>query len=152
MAYAESTSIELEASIGQIVTMLRKAGAARIGQMQEPERVTIYFELGDRHIKFVVPLVTEYAGPEKHGNNRAVDEAKWLDQRNRQRGRALMLVIKAKLESVESEVETFEQAFFANVVMADGQTVYERASQQIALEYDTGKVQAGQMLLGGPSK
>jgi hypothetical protein len=51
-----------------------------------------------------------------------------------------MLVIKAKLESIESKVETMEQAFLANVVLADNRTVYESAQSQIAIAYETGKV------------
>ena len=35
------------------------------------------------------------------------------------------------LESVASEAETFEQAFLANVVMAEGATVYERIAAPV---------------------
>lgn len=140
MAYAENTSIAIEQSIAEIIGMVRKAGADRIAQYEEPDRFTVSFFLNDRLIRFRVPLVTEYKGPASYGNGRAVNQAEWIAQRNRQRGRALMLVIKAKLESVESEIETIEEAFFANVVMADNQTVYERVSEHVALEYDTGKV------------
>ena len=74
------------------------------------------------------------------------------EQAVRQRWRALALVIKAKLESVESGIETTEQAFLANVVvMADGFTVYERIKQPIALEYQTGKPSASAGLLPPPA-
>lgn len=69
-----------------------------------------------------------------------------MEQAHRQKARALLLVIKAKLESVESGVETFEQAFLPNVVMADGATVYERIAAPIADEYRTGAPRV--MLLG----
>ena len=72
------------------------------------------------------------------------------EQWRRQRGRALLLVIKAKLESVESEVETFEQAFLANVVMSDGSTLYDRVKEPIALEYSSGA--PATMLLSGPGR
>ncbi len=36
-----------------------------------------------------------------------------------------MLSIKAKLESVASGIETFEEAFLADVIVDDGQTVYD---------------------------
>lgn len=139
MAYAEETKVPLEQSIAEIIGMLRKAGAVRIAQYEEPDRFTVTFEMDDRLIRFRVPLVTEYAGPASHGNGRPVDRHKWIDQRNRQKGRALMLVIKAKLESVVSEVETLEEAFLANVVMSDGATLYERVRTPIAVEYQTGK-------------
>lgn len=139
MAYAEETKVPLGQSIAEIISMLRRAGAQRIAQYEEPERFTVTFQLGDRLVRFRVPLVTEYKGPASHGNGRRVDRAKWIAQRNRQRGRALMLVIKAKLESVESEVESFEEAFLAQVVMSDGATIYERVREPIAVEYSTGQ-------------
>lgn len=139
MAYAEETKVPLEQSIAEIIGMLRKAGAQRIAQYEEPDRFTVTFQLGDRLVRFRVPLVTEYAGPVAHGNGRPVDKTRWIDQRNRQKGRALMLVIKAKLESVASEVESFEEAFLANVVLSDGATIYERVREPIAVEYQTGR-------------
>lgn len=139
MAYAEETKVPLEQSIAEIIGMLRKAGAQRIAQYEEPDRFTVTFQLDDRLVRFRVPLITEYRGPAAHGNGRPVDRHKWIGQRNRQKGRALMLVIKAKLESVESEVETFEEAFLANVVLSDGATIYERVREPIAVEYRTGK-------------
>lgn len=47
--------------------------------------------------------------------------------------------------------EKTEQAFLANVVMADGFTVYERVKQPIALEYQTGKPSASAGLLPPPA-
>lgn len=151
VAYAENTEIALEKSMSDIVGLLRKAGAVRISQSEEPERLQIMFEAHERLVRFRVPLMTEYKGPHTHGNGRPVDKKKAVEQRNRQRGRALMLVVKAKLESVESGIELFEEAFFANVVMADGKTVYERAAEPIAIEYATGKVQTAHLMLGGPA-
>lgn len=148
MAYAETTKVPLEQSIAEIIGMVRKAGAEQLGQFHDRDRFVIMFTLGDRQMKFTVPLIVEYKGPAYHGNGKPVDRKAWLEQRNRQKGRALMLVIKAKLESVESGVETFEQAFLANIVTANGQTVFERIEQPLALEYGGGKV-APLMLEGG---
>lgn len=148
MAYAEDTSIELEASITQIVTLVKRVGGERIGQFHDNDRYHVWFSLGERQIRFTVPLVTEYSGPAKAGNGRAIDPRKWIDQRNRQKGRALMLVIKAKLESVESGVETFEQAFLSNIVCHNGQTVYERIKEPLAIEYAEGKPMP--LMLEGP--
>lgn len=149
MAYAENTKVPLEQSIAEIIGMVRKAGAESVGQFHEKNRFVIMFALGDRQMKFSVPLLTQWGGPTRGGNGRDIDVAAKLEQANRQKGRALMLVVKAKLESVESGVETFEQAFFANIVLADGATVYERMHEPIAVEYSTGKVQP--LMLGGPA-
>ncbi len=127
MAYGEHTKVPFDRTVAEIIAMLRKAGAMQIGQVEEPDRLTILFAMADRQVRFRV----SWSG----------------DRSQRQRARALMLVIKAKLESVESEVETFEEAFLANVVMANGATVYERISEPLALEYQTGKPA---MMLEGP--
>lgn len=147
MAFAETTTVPIEKSIAEIVGLVRKAGAARIAQYEDGPSFQISFEIDGRLIRFRVALATEYDGPKKNGN---FDPKRWVEQRNRQRARALLLVIKAKLESVESEVETFEQAFLANVVMADGLTVHERISDHVAIEYQTGKVSSPLLMLEGP--
>lgn len=141
MAYAEKTNIAFEKSIAEIIGLLRKNGADRIGQMEEKERFTIQFFAHERLVRFRVKFPAIEDMPEYDGRRVRLTTAQRLDrleQAKRQRGRALMLVIKAKLESVESQVETFEEAFLANVVMADGQTMYERVREPIAIEYQSG--------------
>lgn len=149
MAYAENTKVPLEQSIAEIITMVRKAGAESVGQMHERDKFVIVFALGERRMKFSVPLITNWEGPTRARNGVDIDVKAKIEQANRQKGRALMLVVKAKLESVESGVETFEQAFLANIMLADAQTVYERMAEPIALEYRTGKVQP--LMLSGPT-
>lgn len=148
MPYAENTKVEVEKTIADIVKMLKAAGAKRIGQQENETDILIYFELADRAIRFRVPLATAYMGPSRHRNGAPVDPRSWLDQKNRQRARALLLVIKAKLESVASEVETFEEAFLANVMGKDGRTVYEAIRDPLAVEY---RERPAHLLLGGPA-
>lgn len=120
MAYAARTEVPLTQSIAQVVAMLKKFGADRIAQAEEPGRVAVQCFLQGRLLRFAVTLPD---GP----------------QAQRQRGRALLLVIKANLESIESGVETFEQAFLANVVMPDGETVADKALPWIEDAYASGK-------------
>lgn len=155
MAYAETTTVPFEKSVMDIVAMIRRAGAEKIGQIEDPFSFAIQFNLCDRSIRFRVPFPSIDEMPECDGNRRALSDEKRqakLEQAKRQRGRALMLVIKAKLESVESGVETLEQAFLANVVMLDGNTVYERISGSIALEYKQGSPDAVKGLLAPPGE
>ena len=55
---------------------------------------------------------------------------------------ALALVVKAKLEAVQSGIVGFEDEFMAHIVMPDGKTVAEHARPLIASAYETGKVPA----------
>jgi hypothetical protein len=153
MAYAETTSVPFERSVMEIITMIRRAGAEQIGQMEDRTYFAVQFTLDARMIRFRVPFPTIEDMPTRNGRNQmltAAQRAERLNQAKRQKGRALMLVIKAKLESVESGVETIEQAFLANVVMSNGQTVYDRIREPIAIEYDTGRPAATDGLLLPP--
>lgn len=153
MSYAENTSVAFEKSIAEIITLIKRAGAQQIGQFEAEDQFAIQFVLADRLIRFRVPLPGLDEIPTRSGNNVALNlpqRKERLAQRHRQRGRALLLVIKAKLESVESGIETLEQAFLAHVVMADGATVYERIAEPLAVEYRTGAPNATMGLLPAP--
>lgn len=152
MSYAENTTVPVERSIAEIIGLVKKAGAERVAQYDELDRFTVAFDLAGRHVRFRVALPQIDDVPEVRGDGRRRTAAEIIAKRDalqRQRARALLLVIKAKLESVESEVETFEEAFLANIMMADGATVYERVAAPIALEYADSGPQT--LLLSGPS-
>jgi len=56
MAYAENTEVAVEKSIGEIVSLIKKAGANRIAQAEEPEYMAIQFFLNDRMLRFRVNM------------------------------------------------------------------------------------------------
>jgi hypothetical protein len=142
MAYAENTEIAIEKSMSEIVAMIRRAGAERIAQVEEPGIIAIRFFLRDRMLQFRVGLPVWTEMPEWNGRRERLEQPKRTSmaaQRGKQRARALMLVIKAKLESVESGVETFEEAFLPNIVMPDGKTVGEHTLPTITQAYADGR-------------
>jgi hypothetical protein len=73
--------------------------------------------------------------------------AAW-EQATRQRWRALALVVKAKLEAVESEITTFDDEFMAHIVLPSGQTAGDWLRPQIDEAYARGSMPA--MLAIGP--
>lgn len=153
MAYAETTSVAFEKSVAEIIGLIKRHGAAQIGQFEGEDYFAIQFIIEDRLIRFKLPIPALAEIPTHDGRGRTIAFAQRqakLDQARRSKGRALLLVIKAKLESVESGIETVEQAFLANVVMANGETVYDRISRPIAIEYETGQPSA--LMLEGPAK
>jgi len=79
------------------------------------EVVTIQFKFKERAIRLTVPMPTE---------REAGTKAK-LEAATRQRWRALVLVIKAKLEAVASGISSLEAEFMANVVTDSGETLGE---------------------------
>lgn len=153
MAYAAGTNVPVEKSVAEIVIAIRREGGKDIAQLDRDESYVIAFTMHERQVRFVVqfkPLTDPKFAKDGRGSMRdATSRRNHWEQHRRQRMRALLLVIKAKLESVESQVETFEQAFLANVVTADGATVYEALHPQIAKQYDGGAI--APLMLGGPA-
>ncbi|MCF7821873.1 MAG: hypothetical protein K9M17_05480 [Mariprofundaceae bacterium] len=66
-----------------------------------------------------------------------------LDNDWRQAWRALNLVVKAKLEAVESGITTFEDEFLAHIMLPDGSTVGHLMRPQLEAAYDSGSMPKG---------
>lgn len=135
MSYAEYTKVPVEQTKTEIERTLARYGADRFAYFTESGKACIVFEAHSRRLRFDLPLPTG-------------EDTKAQKQR-RQKWRALLLCIKAKLESVETKIETFEEAFLAHVVMPDGKTVHEHTRPRIESAYKGGEVGR---LLPGPSK
>lgn len=131
--YAEDTKVTVAQSRGSIETMLRKASATRIVTMDEPSEVVVLFNMDGRLIK----LRIEVAGDA-------------TDQRRREIWRAIVLVVKAKIEAVAQGITTVEQEWLAHVVLPDGQTVAEWIGPQLQVAYDRGAMPSNPLLLEGP--
>jgi hypothetical protein len=131
MAYASGTVVPVAKTRAEIERLLDKAKAKQYGTAVDYDLATarVQFRLHDRVIRFSIMLP-----------DRAKLKGDRYERHERQRWRALLLVLKAKLESVESNIETFEQAFLANIVMPDDQTVAAHVVPQIAEAYASGKM------------
>ena len=131
MAYASRTEVPTAKTRMEIEQLLVKHGAKNFVFMHGDERALVIFELHDRRIKFALPLLRLDTRLKPTRS----------EQFLRSRWRALLLCIKAKLEAVESRIETFEEAFLAHVVMPDGHTVYEHTQPTISQVYANGEMQ-----------
>lgn len=143
--FAEGTSVSVEKSRAEIEGLIVRYGATHTAFMSAPGRAMIMFEAKGRRIRFDLPL------PDRDdkkflrdGRGSVRPPAKRLEaweQACRQRWRALALVIKAKLEAVESGITAFEDEFLAHIVMPDGQTVATHIKPSIAAAYESGSMQ-----------
>jgi hypothetical protein len=140
MRYASSTEVSSEKSQAEIKTTLQRYGANKYAFLEESSRSAIMFELADRRLRFVLPLpnrtADEFVFRTRNGeytsNTYPIDQQhKRWEQACRQRWRALALAIKAKLETVESGIASFEEEFLAHIVMADGRTIGEHIVPQV---------------------
>ena len=88
----------------------------------------------------MMPSTDEFSHtPRNAKRTAAAQQAPW-EQACRQGWRALLLIIKAKLEAVESGITTLESEFLANVVLPDGGTVGQWLAHQVEEAYATGKM------------
>jgi hypothetical protein len=143
MAYAENTNVPVEKSKAEIERLLQRYGANQFVSGWDEKRAFVAFRMFGRQIKFVITLPERSDRQFTHTDGRGLrrTEAKvyeaW-EQACRQRWRALALVIKAKLEAVETGITVFEDEFMAHIVLPDGQTVGEFMRPQIVLAYEKG--------------
>lgn len=63
-----------------------------------------------------------------------------LDKAERQRWRALLLLVAGKFEAVESGIVTFEDEFLAHTVLPSGHTLSQELQPQIATANEEGAV------------
>lgn len=139
--YAEGTSVSSEHSRAEIDRLLMRYGATSFVYGFKDDAAMVAFEMKGRRIKFLLPMPDRNAQEFQMGvhqyNHKPVkltpDKAyAKYEQAARERWRALVLCIKAKLESVESRIETFEEAFLPHIVMANGRTIGETLIPDLA--------------------
>lgn len=140
--YAETTTVPADRSRGEIERTLTRYGADQFMYGWDEDRAVIAFRANYRHIRFVLPLpdISEFAttGGRRPRQRTALQQQAAFEQSVRQCWRALALAIKAKLETVESGIATFEDEFLSYIVLPNGQTVGEFTLPQVAAAYDSG--------------
>jgi hypothetical protein len=151
--YAEGTAVSSEASRAEIDRLLMRYGASSFMFGYREGAAMVGFEMRGKRVKFVLPMpdrnAKEFTTGRKAGNYKHVSNAVQLspekaaakyEQAARERWRALVLCIKAKLESVGSNIETFEEAFLPHIVMANGRTIGETLLPDLARITDSSKM------------
>lgn len=151
--YASSTTVSSHQSRQEIERILERYGADQFMYGWQDNNAVVAFRAHDRRIRFILPL------PDKadrkflyHSRGLRTPEAalKEWEQATRQRWRALALVIKAKLEAVESGISEFEDEFLANIMLPNGATVGEWMKPQVEEAYRIGHMPALLPMIEGP--
>jgi len=144
-AFAKDTAVPAAQSRSEIERLLIRYGATSFVSGWSEGVATILFEAEGRRLRFDLPLPS--VGDEMFTKSR--DRMRACEAEARRRWRALVLVIKAKLEAVESGITTFEEEFLSHIVVPGGKTFGELAIPQIAEAYERGVSMPP--LLGGGS-
>lgn len=143
MPFAERTTVSPEKTKAEIEQLLKRHGATGFQSgwdHADPDAETAYvmFRFNDRKILFRLTF------PPQRFRQR--------DQEIRRRWRALLLVIKGKLESVAARVETVEEAFLPQTLLnEDGVTVWTLLSQAASFQ-SLAKAAGGQPLALPPAR
>jgi hypothetical protein len=119
--YAEGTKVSVESSRGEITGILAKHGVQKMGWMGQPSGDQLMFELdgGSYRFDIVKPTMEEV----RRDYPNAYDPQAKLDGEWRRRWRANVLLLKAKLEFIESGDTTLDRELLAYRVLKDGSTL-----------------------------
>lgn len=144
--FAEGTRVPIETTRMELERVLRAYGADAVVIGWDGPTSTIAFRLRGRHVKYTIErpgrsesVVSSYPS----GNPRpshAIPEA--IAAEHRRRWRALLLIVKAKLELVAGGDSDFEDEFLSRLMLPDGSTVREWLAPQIDQAYTTGRMPA----------
>lgn len=154
--FAATTEVSSARSREEIERTLERYGADQFLYGWQDGSAVVGFRMEDRNIRFVLklPAKTDRAFTHHSRGARTPEAAlKEWEQAVRQRWRALALVIKAKLEAVESGISVFEDEFLANIVLpGTGETAGAWMKPQIAEAYRVGTAPALLPMLPAPEK
>lgn len=160
--YAKDTTVDSGASRAEIERTLRRFGCEDFGYMTSRDVAAIEFRMSGRRVRFVLPLPAPDADefkytPARRNIRTPQEREKAYEQAIRQRWRALSLCIKAKLEAIESQIETFDEAFMSHLVLAGGRTMADAVAPHLDEVIETGALtlslpgNRGPLLLPPPS-
>lgn len=146
MAYAENTTVSADKSRSEIERTLTRYGADAFSYGWEGDRAIVAFRSHGRMIRFDVgmPPLSDFrytSGAEWKPRARERSQPQTVEAREkamRQRWRALALVVKAKLEAVESGITDFESEFLAHILLPNGETVGGFMAPQVEEAYARG--------------
>lgn len=142
--YAANTQVSVERSRAEIENTLARYGAQQFMYGWNADGAVVAFvvepEPGQkRQVRFQLPLpsrgLREFTHHSRGQRTASEAERRW-EQACRQRWRALNLVVKAKLEAVESGIATFEDEFLAYIMLPNGQNVGDWLAPQLEAAYD----------------
>jgi hypothetical protein len=125
--FAQDTKVEVGASQTELKQLLRKAGASQMitGDDSDRDLILLGFTLAGRQyrIKATTQRPSRRCEPE---------------QLEREAWRAMVLIVKAKLEVVAMGHGTIEEEFLSNLVLPSGATVGDDVLPKVAQAYETG--------------
>lgn len=141
--YARKTNVPVAQSRAELEAILEKYGADKFAYSTEAGLVQVGFRIKGLFVRLDIPMPRPDDREFKFTPTGmiAAESTRKLqfEQAQRQTWRALVLVVKAKLEAAEIGISTIEREFLADTVLPNGETVAESILPQIAVSYLTGE-------------
>jgi hypothetical protein len=120
MRYAARTKVPISKSRLEIEAIISRYKADQFGIALTTGKAMIQFRMKNWMLRFILPLPST------------------TEQDQRERWRALCLIIKAKFAAVDSKVTTLEEEFEAHIVMPDGKTMHEHLAPKLKQLQESG--------------
>jgi hypothetical protein len=155
--YASETSVSVEKSKAEIEKCLIRYGADEFHSGWQEGKAMIAFRMSGLFIRFILPLPAKNEPRFTHKKDRSGYEVERGElqienahqQEVRQRWRALLLTVKAKLEAVECGISTLESEFLAFIVLPNSMTLGEWVVENALPQIRSGKMP---LMLSGPAE
>lgn len=145
--YATQTSVSVAKTRAEIEDVLTRYGADGFGVVMALNRARVEFTMttpdtGRLMIRMELTLPNpnddefRYTPARRHKRDDRDAQRAW-EQACRSSWRALLLVVKAKLEAVEVGISTIEREFMANIVLPNGQTMADQIIPQLPEAFES---------------
>lgn len=138
--YAKGTTVPKERTAGEIIAQLRSSGAVQTMFFDGDGGMGIAWSAEDATYQIRVPK----PAPKKDRYGKTEPASATAKEEDR-RWRAMFLYVKAKLVAIDEGLVEYRQAFMAEIVTGDGQTLYDTMKGQIA----SGKIPKSLPMPGG---
>lgn len=141
-AYAQGTSVSIAKTKMDIERLLSRKKATDFVCGTPNNTAVIAFRLQGRVIRIAFPMpdLTDPTFTTPTGRKlKETRVAKACEDESKRRWRALLLIVKAKLEAISSGISTVDAEFLANIVVnSEGETIADLAIPQIQRAYERG--------------
>lgn len=129
--YAKNTNVPVEQTQMEIQNLLKKYGAVQFGM--DWERNAILFKIKNRSVCITVPLPKkeDFRLTPTHIKRNYSQLENAYQQAVRQRWRALLLIIKAKMEAIATGITSLEKEFLADILLPNKQSLGEYLIPQL---------------------
>jgi len=142
--FAQHTQVPEDRSRNEIERTLARYGADQFLYGWQEGAAVLGFRMSSRYVRFTLqmprPEDVDRTERGRHRQPSAIPE--YMSRERKRRWRALALVIKAKLEAVQSGIAVFEEEFLAYIVLPDKRTVGQFMLPQVEKAYAGGKMPA----------